>query len=104
MGWELDPAGAILRTGYNQFETAIGISGLAKTVDGELHVLAVVAESPGSGQFRRFVVEAKKRFPSIYFWEDWNPAVAPMLIRYDFVPCDSIESDGERLSGWKWKA
>lgn len=104
--WTPDPIGEVLGTGYYRFDTAIGINGLAQIRHPdnsriELDILAVVAEQPGKGQFRRFIKEAKKRFDVISVWEDWNPVVGKMLASYGFLVATKCDK-GENLNGWRW--
>lgn len=104
--WTPDPVGVILRTGYYRFDTAIGVSGLARLAHPdnfrtELDILAVIAEQKGCGQFRRFIEEAKKRFDIVSVWEDWNPVISQSLARYGFIPVSRTEK-GETNEGWRW--
>jgi hypothetical protein len=76
--------GQILGTGYYEFSTTIGISGLAKAEDGRLDLLAVLASKPGTGQFREFITQAKKSFKTIAVWAITNNTLREALIRYGF--------------------
>lgn len=100
--WEPDPVGQILGTGYYRFESPLGICGLARIVGNELDLLAVVAERPGCGQFRRFINAAKVKFESISIWEDWNPVVGSALAKYGFLLATRTEK-GETNTGWRWE-
>ncbi|MDE2107411.1 MAG: hypothetical protein KGL39_60000 [Patescibacteria group bacterium] len=102
--YEPDPIGVLLGTGYNRFETADGMNGLAKITGDRLDVLAVVASKAGAGQFRRFIASAKLTFKIVAVWEDWNPIIGDALKRYGFHPATCTEADGEVNHGWKWES
>lgn len=94
-------AGELLGTGYEEFVSPLGISGLARVAGDRLDVLAVVAQSQGSGQFRDFINAAKACYATVCVWEDWNPAVGDALRRYGFKRAKET-SDGETVTGWRW--
>jgi hypothetical protein len=101
--WEADPIGVLLGTGFYRFDTPFGISGLARLrTGGTLDVLAVIAEAPGKGQFRKFIDAAKATFNTVSVWEDWNPIIGDSLSRYGFHRDSIEEADGERNKGWSW--
>lgn len=100
--WEPDPYGVILGTGYMRFTTDIGIDGLAKINGDRLDVLAVHAETPGKGQFRKFIEECKNNFREICVWEDFNPIVGVALKRYGFEPTMEVEFGGVIVDGWRY--
>ena len=102
--YEPDPIGVLLGTGYNRFETADGVNGLAKITGDRLDVLAVVASRPSEGQFRRFIAAAKSAFKIVAVWEDWNPIISGALKRYGFHPATCAETDGEGNHGWQWES
>lgn len=97
-----DPIGQILGTGYWRFQNTSGIGGLAKWTEDRLDILAVHADAPGTGQFRRFIADAKLHWSTICIWEDWNPMLGPALKRYGFSPETEIEPHGGSVSGWRW--
>ena len=99
--YEPNPIGVMLGTGYNRFETADGMNGLAKITGERLDVLAVVASKAGDGQFRRFIAAAKRAFKIVAVWEDWNPIIGDALKRYGFHPATCTEADGEVSHGWQ---
>lgn len=102
--WEPDPLGVLLGTGFNRFNTRVGIDGLAKITGSKLEILAVHAKTKGVGQFRDFITFAKRQFSHIYVWQDDNPIVTNALQRYDFTPAYTIEAGGEVVAGWEWIA
>ncbi len=97
--WSRDPFGEMLGTGYKRFESSVGINGLAKLGDDRIDILAVVADSPGKGQFRRFVSAAKRMWKTVVVWEDWNPVVTDALQRYGFSRISEVDGDGKRNTG-----
>lgn len=97
-----DPIGQLLGTGYMRFQSPTGICGLAKDDGERLDILAVDTLTPGKGQFRHFINEAKKQYSTICIWEIWNPWLEPVLLRYGFTPATEIAITGETLSGVKW--
>lgn len=97
-----DPVGVILETGYQRFDSATGISGLAKANGTRLDVLAVSTHSQGNGQFREFIKRCKERYRTICVWFDENPIVHGALERYGFTPETEIQPDGESVTGMRW--
>ena len=99
-----DPFSHILKTGYCRFESCHGIEGLAQEdkEQGRLDLLAIVATEPGTGQFRRFIKAAKKRYKVIAVWEIWNTGFKAVLTRYGFDPAMQIGLDGETNHGMMW--
>ena len=100
---KVDPAGQILGTDYDRFESLLGIDGLAKETGDRLEILAVLARNAGTGQFRRFIAECKRHYKTVCIWEDWNPLVADALLRYGFRRSSTHTVEGELLIGWKWE-
>lgn len=99
-----DPAGEILCTRYKRFRSPSGIDGLARRDGMTLELLAVIANEPGTGQFRRFIKQAQERFTTICIWHDLNPALGVILSKYGFTPEDDVDEFGQKLSGWRWDA
>lgn len=100
--WQKDEVSEMLGTGYLRFYSTTGVHGLAKIVGvAELHVLAVQAVTPGTGQFRKFIDLCKAEFQTVYVWELWTDELGPVLTRYGFKPCTTVEK-GERLTGMCW--
>jgi len=92
-----DPIGAALgMTGFYQFETNIGVSGLAKASGNRLYVLAVISAAPGTGQFREFVRQAKSAYHKIVFLEILTAEMEAILRRYGFRP-------GKKRDSMAWK-
>lgn len=97
-----DPIGVALGTGYSKFQSPLGLDGLYKIKEGSLHLLAVVATQPGTGQFRKFIEQAKTEFPAICIWEVHPESVLnATLPRYKFVPALDIQI-GEFIHGFRW--
>ena len=99
----IDPIGLVLNTGFNKFSSCVGVDGLAKWDETTLELLSVVANQPGTGQFRQFMDQCRSFFQTIIVWEVWNDALAKALIRYGFSPHNSFR-DEEILNGYKWTA
>lgn len=95
--------GIALGTGFDEFNALCGVNGLAKEYDAVIEILAVDADTPGTGQFRAFVSALKESFNAIFIWEVWNPTLEAVLLRYDFRPVTRQEEDGEMLAGFKWE-
>lgn len=91
----------ILGTGFMRFESPTGISGLAKTDDTRLDILAVDATTPGFGQFREFIKQCKSEYESIYIWEVWSPIMHSALERYGFHQIKEFQIDAD-VEGWRW--
>lgn len=99
---EPDIIGEYLKTGYCRFRSPIGINGLAREQGPLLEILAVVANKPGTGQFRTFIERCKQEYETVTVWEDWNPIVGEALKRYGFVPTSAPDGDST-ISGWIWR-
>lgn len=105
--WAPDPNSKILGTGYKQFSTIMGIHGLAKIEPRRsLHVLAVVSDKPGQGQFEKFIEVAKHNYREICIWHTWNPGLVTFLKRNGFAYHNREETYGsgqkEFCSGLRW--
>lgn len=99
-----DPMGELLGTGYQRFQAHCGINGLAKDDAEHLEVLAVDANKPGTGQFRKFIELAKKNYRCVTIWEVWNDDLRNALSRYGFEPCQKTMPWGEQVTGMIWRA
>lgn len=97
-----DPVGLILGTGFQRFESPIGIEGLAKENGSSLDILAVVNPSDQRGRFRQFIARAQAEYSTICVWEIFNPAVEAALGRYGFAPEVELAATGEPLRGMRW--
>lgn len=75
----------IMNTGYSEFESSTGINGLAKIEDMTLSLLAVHATKKRTGQFRKFINQAKRKFKRIEILEVWNLGLRDVLVRYGFT-------------------
>lgn len=98
-----DPVAQQLGTGYQRFVSEAGVHGLCKVVDDrELHILAISAIRPGTGQFRKFMtlVKAEDKIRAVIFWEVWNTPFAKTLGRYGFSAHEAMEK-GEKLTGMR---
>ena len=73
-----------LDTGYSEFISTAGINGLAKFEGDTISLLAVNATKQRTGQFRKFINQAKRIFKQIEITEVWNPELQNALIRYGF--------------------
>lgn len=82
-----DPLSEFLGTGMCRFESA-SVSGLAKAEGTPLIILAVVADKPGTGQFRKFIKQAKTDFETIRFLVVANEELRDALVRYGFTSYD----------------
>ncbi len=96
-----DPAGMMLQTGFNRFVSPVGVHGLAKHAGNRLDLLAVMADKPGKGSFRKFINRAKEKYETIYIWDIWNPWLENVLERYEFKPATEFMK-GVRLDGRRW--
>ncbi len=96
-----DPAGQLLNTGYDRFESETGIHGLAKSEENRLDILAVVAMEEGTGQFREFIKQCKAEYTTVCIWEVWNPQLQEVLPRYGFQRTTEFQVD-EVTHGWRW--
>lgn len=92
-----------LGTGFEQFHSPTGISGLAKENKGRLEILAVDADNPGHGQFRAFIAQMKQAYLVIVVWFVGNPDLESALERYGFKRHSETDNQGEFLEGWKWE-
>lgn len=98
-----DPIAEALGTGFQRFASPCGVFGLAKEQGKRLDVLAVLAERPGTGQFRGFVEQCKQEYSFVYFWEVLNPMLLRCLERYDFALVFELTPHGELNRAWKWE-
>lgn len=86
---------------FVRFVSPLGVDGLVKVRLPRLDILAIGSSHPGSGQFRRFIVQAKTEFDTICVWEVWNPLLKAVLPRYGFVPATDF-FEGSQVSGFRW--
>lgn len=99
-----DLGAELLGTGFWRFCSPMGIEGLMKwcSETDSLTLLAVFARTPGGGQFRAFVQEAKTVSMSIIVLKIWNRGLKGTLSRYGFRGCVETMPDGERIPGMRW--
>jgi hypothetical protein len=97
----VDPVGEALGTGFGRFVSPLGVDGLVKVRSPRLDILFVGTSQPGTGQFRRFIAQAKTEFDIICIWEIWNDQLKTVLPRYGFLPATDFQ-DGEQLTGFRW--
>lgn len=96
----------MLGTGYSRFDSNFGMSGMVR-IRGEamdrLDILAVHAQTPGAGAFRRFIAGSKTQFNTIAVWEVWNPWLPEVLLRYGFHPVRERDPiTREKVRGYRW--
>lgn len=94
-----------LKTGFAQFKSPGGCGGLVKLNGGDVLILAIHSETPGRGQFRKFIRKLKKESRSIGFLSIWNPQLEKILKRYgfeNFTHVTSIEGKVELVPGMIW--
>lgn len=101
--WEMDPIGEALGTGYMRFVANSGLEGLAKEAGDGVEILAVIAPTPGSGQFRDFIEAAKANYQHVSIFEIWNRTMVNTLSRYGFAPFDGKGQFGESVTGMRWE-
>jgi hypothetical protein len=97
----VDPVGEALGTGYVRFVSPLGVDGLVKVRSPRLDILFIGTSHPGTGQFRRFIQQAKTEFDIICIWEIWSDQLKIVLPRYSFLPATDFQ-DGEQLTGYRW--
>lgn len=95
-----DPFAEMLDTGFSQFISPSGLSGLAKFDDEMLTILAI--DSSRSGSLRRFMGLAKENFEYIRILEVWNPWLSSVLERYGFVKFHGCP-DLALVDGYEWR-
>lgn len=91
-------------TGFVTFRALCGVGGLAKE-DPEtktLEVLAVHADKPRSGQFRRFVAQLKSSYEHVSFIHEFSPILAQALDRYGFHRVVEKVGPCETATVWRW--
>lgn len=88
-------------SGYMEFRGAV--SGLAKVIGAEVHILSVISQTPGVGFFKRFVGELKEHYEFIRFWSVVNDEIRPMLARYGFKQGNDVDQFGEMQEVWDWR-
>lgn len=91
-----DPVADLLGTGMRPFVSDCGIHGLGAVREGCLHLLAVNATKPQTGQFRAFINLAKQHFKKIVVVQIWNGSLKSKLADYQFQP-KVVEWEGETL-------
>lgn len=96
-----DAISMVFGTGFERFHSSCGIEGLAKVRDHELDLLAVIANKPGSGEFRTFINNCKAAYNRIALWHVHNPILEQMLKNYGFQPVTEFER-GEKVIKWQW--
>ena len=97
----VDPVGEKLGTGFGRFVSPLGVDGLVKVRSPRLDILFIGTSHPGTGQFRRFIQQAKTEFDIICIWEVWSPILKIVLPRYGFLPATDFVN-GESLTGFRW--
>lgn len=95
----------VAESGFYCFTSPYGLDGMAKQTGKRLDLLAVAAQSPGSGQWRNFLAQAKIEFEQIVIWELWNADFAQRLReRYGFrdaTDFNEVDNRFERVVIWE---
>lgn len=99
--YELGYTAKLLGSDFRDFETAGGMTGLARVTKGNLDILAVIATKPGNGQFRKFIQDAKETFNTVAVWQVWSTIAIEALKRYGFAPI-LVNEHGEEQTVWTW--
>jgi hypothetical protein len=95
--------GLAIRTDFMEYHTPDGLHGLARCDGSHLEILAVGADRPGQGSFRRFIHKAKLVTERISIWEIWNEDLQSALLRYGFTPvATKCPFSGEKQVGLTW--
>lgn len=100
---ELRPYRSELETGFERFEWSGGVEGLAKVEGNQLHLLAVYSETPGTGEFRRFMIECMAAYSFIRVWSVWSDRLRTILQRHGFVEGKDVDQFGDWHDVWDWK-
>ena len=78
-------AGTRLDTGFREFYVRkFKMRGLAKVEGRSLEILAIAADQPGRGHFRKFMQAVKKEYVEIVFWDVMSRVLLSVLPRYGF--------------------
>ena len=102
---ERDLIGMVIHEGkepFVRFASPLKIHGLGKFTPDRKDLLAVDADRPGNGDFRKFIAEAKKEWATICVWFVQNDILAAALSRYGFGKEIELSGDGEVLEGMRW--
>jgi len=97
----VDPIGAALGTGFMRFVSPLGADGLVYVRQPRLDILFIGTSAPGTGQFRRFIQQAKTEFDVIGIWAVWSDLLHEVLPRYGFRPATDY-FQGDELTGYRW--
>lgn len=89
-------------TGFHNFTTSFGVSGLAAVYASSLFVLAVHSEKEGKGQFRTFLKLALKDFTSVTFLRVDGDRLRKILAGQGFEDC-VVDWDGDQIPGMEKK-
>ena len=102
-----DPIYAALFPGkksvFKRFEND-GVAGLCAIEGSTLFILAILSNTPGQGDFRKFMESAKKEFLTINILEIWNPIMREILKKYGFTVSANCGPKDHYwpVSGMKW--
>lgn len=101
--WEPDPFDSHFQTCFCLFTSPLGLNGLARATDDALDLLAVFGDSPGQGDFTKFLKLAQGRFSTIRVLSIWNPILQGFLESLGFVRfMDFDENSHDMIHGHKW--
>lgn len=89
---------------FMEFESGTGVHGLGYVAGNELHLLSVVATTPGRGQFREFMTQCQRKYAFIRCWTIMNPEMRDTLGRYGFTQGWDVDKFAEMQEVWDWKA
>jgi hypothetical protein len=89
-----------LGTCFSSFQTET-IHGLARVSEDRIDFLAVVAVTPGHGDFGRFLDDCMREYATVGIWEIWNGSLARMLLRRGFKEVQET-LDGDLVRGMRW--
>ena len=87
-----------------EFDSPLGVDGLAKVNDKRLDILAVFSSDEGKGHFRDFINECKKHYVFIRFWALMNPTLEKTLTRYGFYGGNDVDCFGDIVDVMDWHA
>jgi len=79
------------------------IAGLAYVDDDHIEILAIMAQKPGTGQFREFIQQLKEHYSTIRFWVMLNDTLAAKLAEYGFMRGKDLDEYGEFTDCMDWR-
>lgn len=92
-----------LGTNFKDFKSPLGLHGQCCVKGNTIDVLSMFANSPGSGQCRRFIKELKALYDEVHVLSVWNKELQAALGRYGFTQHTRVDPvDGEEIDCWTW--